>query len=100
MNLLSFDRQNHLIHLTLRELAAEGVIEIKDKDALLMELRHGLNVCLKECGEIDSKVRGKIASLKRRVQESDSEWSVLYDNYLEEEMARRGLLSLKEKPFR
>jgi hypothetical protein len=43
-----------------------------------------------EFAEIDSKVRGMVASLKRNVPEGSPEWDVMYNKYFEEEMRRRG----------
>lgn len=98
--MISFDRQNHLIHLVINILNKEGFISYTDKEQALLVMRQVLNQCLKECQDMDEKVRKKIFSLKRKVLENDSEWPVLYSNYLEEEMSRRGITSLKQGPFR
>ena len=98
--ILSQDRQNHLIHLVVNKLRDDGFISYTDKEKALLAVRQVFNECVKECQEIDEKVKNKISSLQRKVLESDSEWQVLYSNYLEEEMTRRGLSSLKQGPFR
>ena len=98
--ILSADRQNYFIHLIINKLQSEGWISYEDKDQALAVIRQVLNQCIKECGDMDEKIRAKISSLKRKVQENDSQWQVLYFQYLEDEMVRRGISSLKEEPAR
>ena len=98
--ILSSDRQNHLVHLLFKELKKGGFVSYEDEDKALSVFRKSFNQCMKECQNMDEKARAKIASLKRNVMEQSSEWMVLYNNYLEDEMIRRGLSPLKDGPFR
>ena len=86
---LSSDRQNYLVHLVVDRLEASNMVRYANKEQVLMLARRTMTHCMKECEEMDQKVRNKILSLKRNVMENSSEWEVLYSNYLEDEMVRR-----------
>ena len=95
--ILSDARQSFWIHLVIDSLEAVGFVTYEDKEKAIQAARITMNQCLKECGEIDTKVYEKIASLKKQVVEGSSEWDTLYYNYLEDEMVRRGLIPLKQR---
>ncbi len=97
---LSSDRQNHLIHLVCNELQERNFISYLDKEKALLPIRQSMDGCIKVNLEMDQKVREKLNSLKRKIIEVSSEWEVLYDNYMEQEMIRRGLLKIKDRPSR
>ncbi len=95
--ILSDARQSYWIHLVVDSLEATGLVAYGDKDKAVQATRVTLSHCLRECEEMDSKVKEKISSLKKQVVEGSSEWDVLYCNYLEDEMVRRGLVPLKKR---
>ena len=95
--ILSDARQSYWTHLIIDALEATDLASYKDKEKAVQTARITLNQCLRECEEMDLKVREKISSLKKYVVEGSSEWDVLYHNYLEDEMVRRGLVSLKKR---
>ena len=94
---LSDERQSYLIHLVVSALEKKGVLSYTDRQKTHLLARQVMNQCMKVIREIDQKVCDKIKSLKRNVLENSSEWQVLYSNYLEEEMIRRGFSAVKEK---
>ena len=94
--ILSDARQTYWIHLLVDGLEATGLVTYEDKEKAVQATRVTLSHCLKECEEIDLKVKEKVSSLKKQVLEGSPEWDVLYYNYLEDEMIRRGLIPLKK----
>ena len=95
--ILSNERQSYLVHLVVDTLEKKGVLSYTDRQKMHSLARQVMNQCMKISREIDQKVYDKIKSLKRNVLENSSEWQVLYSNYLEEEMIRKGLSTVKEK---
>ena len=95
--MLSDARQSFWIHLVVDSLEAAGFVTYEDKEKAIQAARVTMNQCLRECKEIDMKVKEKISSLKKQVVEGGSEWDTLYYNYLEDEMVRRGLVALKKR---
>ena len=95
--ILSDERQSYLVHLVVDTLEKKGVLSYTDRQKTHLLARQVMNQCMKIGREIDQKVCDKIQSLKRNVLENSSEWQVLYSNYLEEEMIRRGIAPAKEK---
>lgn len=93
--ILSNDRQNYFIHLIMNNLEKQGFLSYKDREKAFLTARRVMSQCMKSSLDMDDKVRRKIESLKRNVTEQSSEWQVLYSNYLEEEMVRRGFVSTK-----
>ncbi len=95
--ILSADRQSYLIHLIVDSLEKRGLLYYKDRERVHLLARGIMNQCIKMSTEMDQKIRDKIQSLKRSVSENSSEWQVLYSNYLEDEMIRKGLVPTKER---
>ena len=94
---LSDERQSYLVHLVVDTLEKKALLSYTDRQKMHLLARQVMNQCMKVSREIDQKVCDKIKSLKRNVLENSSEWQVLYSNYMEEEMIRRGLSIVKEK---
>ena len=89
--ILSDERQSYLVHLIIDNLEKKGLLSYTDRQKMHLLTRRVMNQCMKISREIDQKVCDKIKSLKRNVLENSSEWQVLYSNYLEEEMVRKGM---------
>ncbi|MDE0119579.1 MAG: DUF507 family protein [Bdellovibrionales bacterium] len=86
--MLSSDRQSHWSLLIVEELLNKGLIQYRDKNKVIRATRRALSFFVQEHEQIEQKVCQKIASLKRKVPESSSEWEVLYSRYYEEELSR------------
>ncbi len=95
--IISEERSGHWVHLLVKGLASSGCVRFENREQALIQVRRTLNQCLEECSEMEQKVRDKINSLKRNVIEHSSEWGVLYSNYMNEEMIRRGFTSLTKR---
>ena len=87
---LSDDRINHLSHLLIKVLKDKAAGFPDETKALL-----GIKKAIHEFGDIlevtDHAVRAKVATLKRQVQEGSREWDILYRQYFDEEMGKKGL---------
>lgn len=95
--IISSERSGHWVHLLIKGLKSSGCLQFEDSEQVRTQIRRVLNECIKECSEMDHQVQNKIRSLKRRVIENSSEWTVLYSNYMHEEMVRRGFTTLTKK---
>ena len=81
----------------IRSLKERGYLEYKDPQRVHLRVQNVLSQCVAMSEEIDLTIVQKIKSLKRNVVEQSSEWHVLYSNYLEEEMIRKGLVPTQDK---
>lgn len=88
--ILSDERVSHLARVVVDGIWNDDLVDYVDDDAALRAGKLGLNKFVKEIDEIDKKVQGKIASLKRGVAQGTPEWDILYGKYFEEEMQRHG----------
>lgn len=89
--MLSEDRLFYWIHLIVDTLLEKNFLECKNKDAVIRAARRAGTLFMQEHKRIEEKTKQKIASLKRDVPESSSEWQVLYSNYYNEELSRSHL---------
>ncbi len=87
---LSDDRINHLSHLLIEVLRRDGA-RFSDEIKVLTELKRGIHEFGEILDKIDNLVRQKVASLKRQVPEGSREWDLLYREYFDEELAKKGL---------
>jgi hypothetical protein len=87
---VSEGRISALSHLVLTALKAGDVANLHQDRLVLQEIKAVLSDYLNLDEALDAKVRRKIASLSRRVQEGSGEWDVLYRQYLEEERRKLG----------
>lgn len=88
--ILSEERLNHFAHLITDGIWNDDLVDYTDDDTAVKLAKRALSKFVSEFAEIDSKVRGMVASLKRNVPEGSPEWDVMYNKYFEEEMRRRG----------
>lgn len=88
---LSDDRINFLSHTIVKALKTKGWAKYNDETKALL----GIKKAIREFGEImegiDLIVRRKIESLKRNVPEGSREWDLLYRQYSDEELAKKGI---------
>ncbi len=84
-------RLSHLITDVLVE--SEDVIFIEDRDTIRQKTLQILQDLLKEEEAVDTEVRKKITSQKKKeILEGSEEWEVLYRKYYAEEMRRMGVV--------
>jgi len=88
--MLSDERQGHFAKLIVDGIWNDDLVEYTDDDTAMRVAKRAISKFVAEFAEIDSKVRGMVASLKRNVPEGSPEWDVMYSKYFEEEMKRKG----------
>ena len=88
--MLSDDRQSYFVQKIADELCKKSFVDFQDRERLLKAIRRGVNLFIKMGQELDQSVREKLHSLKRGVSEDSSEWQVLYTQYYEEALSRKG----------
>ena len=86
----SDDRISHLSLLIRTQLAKDDSVEYVDEEKAFREIRRALIEFFKIEEIADVAAREKISHLKRNVPEGSREWDILYRQYLEEELAKRG----------
>ncbi len=89
--MISDERQAHWLHLIVDGLAQKGLIPAENKQGALSAGQKAFSRLRKEHDLLEQKVRQKIASLKRNVNENSSEWPALFSLYYEEELSRSHL---------
>lgn len=87
---LSDDRINYLSHLIIRDLKRDGAV-YPDETKALNEVKKAIFSFGDLLEKIDAQVRTAILGLKRQVQEGSREWDVLYRQYFDKELAKKGL---------
>lgn len=88
--MLSEERMSHFTHVIIDGIWNDDLVEYTDEDMAIKVAKRALSKFVSQFAEIDSKVRGMVASLKRNVPEGSPEWDVMYAKYFEEEMKKRG----------
>ncbi|MBI5969609.1 MAG: DUF507 family protein [Deltaproteobacteria bacterium] len=86
----SDDRITHIAHLVASGIWDDDLVDWKDEDKALHEIKRVLNDYLRSDDEADTLARNKIRSLSRDVPEGSREWDILYKQYFEEEVKKKG----------
>lgn len=90
--MLSDDKTTHLTHVLLNTLLDRDIIDItEDESTVRRAIKRAIVTQLTIGQQMDQAVRRKIESLSRHVPEGSPEWDTLYQKYLREEEARRGM---------
>lgn len=90
--MLSDDKITHMTHVLLKTLLERDTIDItEDETVVRRAIKRAIKAQLQTGEEMDRAVRKKIESLSRHVPEGSPEWDTLYQKYLREEEARRGM---------
>ncbi len=89
-DILSQERQSHFAHVIIDGVWDDDLVDYVDDDMAIKTAKRAIAKFVTEVAEIESKVRGMIATLKRNVPEGSPEWDVMHAKYFEEEMRRRG----------
>jgi len=89
---LSQDKINHLSHMVLTGLKQQRLVSAVQDDAPIRRaIRAAIEKTLKLEDELNAKVYKKLQSYSRKIPEGTTEWNVLYDKFLMEELAKKGL---------
>lgn len=88
---LSEDRINHLSHLILNALKSKAGAKFADEAKFLGGIKRSFHDFEALIDTLDGKIRQKIGTLKRNVPEGSREWDLLYRQYLDEELGKKGL---------
>ena len=88
--MLSEDKISHLSHVIVNEVKRHAAVKVTgDEERVLKAVKRVLADELAQEGEIDRKVRAKLASYSRGIVEGSAEWDVLYRKTFEEETRRQ-----------
>ena len=85
------EQVTHVSHLVHDRIYNDDLIDYADEDKALRAIKQTLHQTLRAEDTLGQKVRDKIASLKREVQEGSPEWDVLYRKYMDEELNKSGV---------
>ncbi len=89
--ILNEDKISHIAHLVLNGLKNDPQVKLLGQPhQVLKEIKRSLVSEMEIDDEIDSAVRHRLASYKRKIVEGSSEWDVLYRKAFEEALKRRG----------
>jgi uncharacterized protein len=88
--MLSEERQSHFARIIVDGLYNDDLVDYTDDDMALKVAKRAIVGFVKEFSQIDTKVRGMVANLKRNVPEGSPEWDVMYGKYFEEEVRKLG----------
>jgi len=89
--ILSDDRINFLSHQVFNALKTKGGAQYPDEKKALLGIKQAIHEFGGVLEGLDTQIRQKIASLKRQIPEGSREWDVLYRQYFEEELNKKGL---------
>jgi hypothetical protein len=88
--MLSEDKISHLSHVIVKEVKRHPAVKVTgDEERVLKAVKRVLADELAQEGEIDQKVRAKLASYSRGIVEGSTEWDVLYRKTFEEETRKQ-----------
>lgn len=86
---LSEDRISHLAHLITDGIWNDDLVDFKDDQKALSEVKKVLSDYFRIEDDADSAARAKIRSLSRDVPEGSREWDILYKKYFDEEVSKK-----------
>ena len=88
--MLSEDKISHLSHVIANEVKRHAGVKVMGGEGqVLKAVKRVLADELAQEGEIDRKVRAKLASYSRGIVEGSTEWDVLYRKTFEEETRKQ-----------
>ncbi len=89
---LSDDKISHLSHVVYKGLVDQGLVQPRvDAGIIRREMKRAITRVLQVDAEMEEAIRRKISSYSRPIPEGTPEWDVLYDRFLREEMAKKGI---------
>ncbi len=89
---LSHEKVTHLSHVVFAGLVKRKLIgPVQDEALVRRSIKQAIEKTLKLEDELNEKVYRKLQSYSRKIIEGTTEWNVLYDKFLLEELAKKGL---------
>lgn len=88
--MISEEKMAHSLHLILDAIEKAGLVSYPDKGAALREAKRIGNGYLNQFKAAEEAARRRILSQKKPPPEFSSEFDVLYQKYLEEELRKLG----------
>lgn len=79
-----------MAHIIVDGIWDDDLVDYTDEEMAIRAAKKAVIQYVKQEGEIDERVRQKVLSLKRGVQEGSPEWDIMYKKYYEEEMRKSG----------
>ena len=87
--ILSEDRISHLSHLLQDSIWKDDMVDFREDEAALREIKRALHKYFSTTEEIDALVRQNLYSQSKKIVEGSQEWDVLYKKYFEEELSKK-----------
>ena len=87
---LSDDRISHIAHLIIDSVWKDDLVDYTSDEKALHETKRVITEFLKVEDDADTAARDRIRSLSRDVPEGSREWDLLYKEYLETELRKKG----------
>ncbi len=84
------EQVTHISHLVHDRIYNDDLVDYNEEEKALRAIKSTLDLTLRAEDILDDKVRDKIRSLKRGVQEGSPEWDILYRKYMDEELNKLG----------
>ena len=88
---LSDDRINFLSHEILKTLQTKGGAKYPEEAKALAGIKQAFHQFGSLLESVDTQIRNKIGTLKRNIPEGSREWDLLYRQYFDEELSKKGL---------
>lgn len=88
---LSEERIGFLADKIAKSLQKEGVFSDLPSNEAFLKVKKRIQSFGNLLEEIEALVEKKISTLKRNVYKGSSEWDILYRQYFDEELAKKGL---------
>ena len=88
--ILSEERQAYFAHVIIDGIWKDDLVDYTDDDKAIRAAKKAIVEFVKQEGDLDSRVRAKVATLKRNVIEGTMEWDTMYNKYYSEEMKKQG----------
>jgi hypothetical protein len=89
---LSDDKISHLSHVVFGSMTESGMLTAKaEPGQIRREIKRAVVRVLEIDAEMEDAIRKKIRSYSKPVPEGTSEWDLLYDRFLREALAKKGI---------
>ena len=88
--MLSEDKASHLSHVIVKAIKRHAAVRmVADDERVLKSVKRVVAAELAQEGEIDRKVKARLASYSRGIVEGSAEWEVLYRKTFEDESRKQ-----------
>jgi len=89
--MISDEKMTHIVHLMMDGLEKFGMVSYPDREKATREARIAAMKFVSSFKDVEEVARQKIESQKNAPPEHSQQWQNLLQNYIEEEMRKRGL---------